>query len=217
MKILKLTIIILATIMLQNTSGFAQGIAINDDGTDANSSAMLDVKSNAGTQGFLLSRMTETQKDAIVSPATSLLIFQTDGSSGFYFYNGSEWLAVSNGIKSYSTIVIVEATSGMDNHICFVEETETFYRYESSGASFTDDNKYILSTNDGGTTRWLGITGKYNLLDKCLEAIVHLDATSGNATITDLNNIYYIDAASSVTTITIPDATNSNEGWFLGL
>ena len=31
------------------------------------------------------------QRAAIASPATGLLVFQTDGAIGFYFYNGSSW------------------------------------------------------------------------------------------------------------------------------
>jgi hypothetical protein len=38
--------------------------------------------------------MTETQRDAISSPATGLMIYQTDGTAGFYYYNGSSWANV---------------------------------------------------------------------------------------------------------------------------
>ena len=217
MKIFKFTIVILAALMLQNISIFAQGIAINDDGTDANSSAILDVKSSNGTQGVLMPRVTEAQKNAISSPATSLVVYQTDGISGFYFYNGTLWEKLSNNGKKYPTIAAAEAASGSDNDLCYVTETETYYRYEASASSYTDDNKYILSTNDGGDTRWFGVAGKFNLGDVALIEIEHLDATSGSASIVDFNEIYYIDAAATTTTVTIPDATITNEGWYLRL
>jgi hypothetical protein len=73
----------------------AQGVAINNSGTPAHSSAMLDV--SATNKGMLAPRMTMTQRDAISSPATGLLIFQTDGTQGFYYYNGTAWVAVSGG------------------------------------------------------------------------------------------------------------------------
>ncbi len=217
MKHIKLTLTILITVLLQATVSFSQGIAVNDDGSDADASSILDVKSAAGTQGFLLPRLTEAQKNAITSPATSLLIYQTDGTTGFYFYDGSSWTPVSSKIKSYTTVADAEAVSGTDNELCYVDETETFYKYEVTGSSYTDDNKYVLSTNDGGNTRWIGVAGQYNLGVLSLAPIIHLDATSGSATITDLNKIYYIEAAVSTTTITIPDATPANEGWFLRL
>ena len=47
-------------------------------------------------------RMTETQRDAISSPATGLMIYQTDGTVGFYYYNGSSWVEVAATSKTYS-------------------------------------------------------------------------------------------------------------------
>jgi hypothetical protein len=59
-------------------------------------SAALAVESTQ--QGILLPRMTLEERDSIENPATSLLIFQTDDTPGFYYYNGTEWvnLASSN-------------------------------------------------------------------------------------------------------------------------
>lgn len=48
-------------------------------------SAKLDIQST--TKGVLLSRMTQAQRNAISNPALGLLIFQTDGLQGFYYYN----------------------------------------------------------------------------------------------------------------------------------
>lgn len=55
-------------------------------------SAMLDVKSSS--QGMLIPRMTMEQRDAIVSPAVGLMIYQTNAPSGFYYYDGSGWTSV---------------------------------------------------------------------------------------------------------------------------
>ena len=54
-------------------------------------SAALTVESTQ--QGILLPRMTLEERDAIENPATSLLIFQTDDTPGFYYFNGSEWVS----------------------------------------------------------------------------------------------------------------------------
>jgi len=63
-------------------------------GTNApDASALLDVSSTS--KGVLIPRMTASQKSAISSPSTGLLIFQTDAPIGFYYYNGSSWISIS--------------------------------------------------------------------------------------------------------------------------
>jgi hypothetical protein len=52
----------------------------------------LDITSTTG--GLLVPRMTEDQRNIINSPsnpATGLMVYQTDGATGFYYYNGSSW------------------------------------------------------------------------------------------------------------------------------
>lgn len=62
-------------------------VAINTDGTAPDNSAMLDVKST--TRGLLAPRMTLAQRNAIVSPATGLMVYQTNGTPGYYFNSGT--------------------------------------------------------------------------------------------------------------------------------
>lgn len=70
-------------------TAWAQGVAINENGSASDGSAMLDVSST--TKGILIPRMTSTQRAAINTPATGLMVFQTDGTAGFYVYNGTGW------------------------------------------------------------------------------------------------------------------------------
>lgn len=56
-------------------------------------SAQLDV--NSTTKGFLLPRMTAQQRAAIANPAVGLLVFQTDGDVGLYYYDGKDWSIIS--------------------------------------------------------------------------------------------------------------------------
>ncbi len=77
--------------VLFSNTGFAQSLAINTDGTAANASSLLDVKST--DKGVLIPRMSKTERNAIATPATGLLIFQNAPDSiGFYYYGGSKWL-----------------------------------------------------------------------------------------------------------------------------
>ena len=55
-------------------------------------SSLLEVKSI--TKGVLIPQMTTGQRNAIGSPVQGLLIFQTDGTRGFYYYDGG-WKAVA--------------------------------------------------------------------------------------------------------------------------
>ncbi len=67
-------------------------VAINSTGADANPSAMLDVSSTTG--GLLVPRMTQQQRESISSPATGLMVFQTDNTKGFYYFNGMSWVNI---------------------------------------------------------------------------------------------------------------------------
>lgn len=73
-------------------------------------------------------------------------------------YTGS---GSGSGIDTYTTVALIEAASGSDNNLAYCVETETLYRYEATGSSYTDNNEDILSTGDGGDTRWIGVSGKY--------------------------------------------------------
>jgi len=68
-------------------------VAINDDGSAPDSSAMLDIKST--NKGLLLPRMNTVQISGISNPAAGLIVFNID-SSDFYGYNGSKWISIWN-------------------------------------------------------------------------------------------------------------------------
>lgn len=51
------------------------------------------------TGGILIPKMTEAERDAITTPATGLMIYQTDATAGFYHYDGSAWAAVGGSTK----------------------------------------------------------------------------------------------------------------------
>jgi hypothetical protein len=80
----------------------AQSVSISrDTNATPDLSALLDLQST--NQGMLAPRLTESQRDSILSPANGLLIYQTDEVSGFYFYNGLEWKAVGGQSRELSS------------------------------------------------------------------------------------------------------------------
>jgi regulator of replication initiation timing len=81
--------IFLSALLLFVSFAHAQSIAINTDGSVADASAVLDVKS--ANKGMLIPRMDLNARNLIGSPATGLIIYQTDNTPGFYFYNGTVW------------------------------------------------------------------------------------------------------------------------------
>ncbi len=68
-------------------------VGLNADGSTPEPSAMLDVKST--TRGFLAPRMTAAQRAAISTPATGLLVYQTDDIQGYYCFDGNVWAEIS--------------------------------------------------------------------------------------------------------------------------
>ena len=54
-------------------------------------SAMLDIRANGNHKGLLIPRITAAEKNSITAPAEGLIIYQTDGDAGFYFFNGQDW------------------------------------------------------------------------------------------------------------------------------
>jgi len=65
---------------------------------------MLDISSC--DKGVLIPRLTEIQRIGISAPAPGLIVFQTDGISGLYYYFGSEWLHLTEGMVNIQTNTI---------------------------------------------------------------------------------------------------------------
>jgi hypothetical protein len=84
---------LIITLALANTC-FAQSVAINNDGSNPDASAILDIKSSS--KGLLLPRMTTVQRTSIGSPAIGLKVFDTDTRT-FWFYNGTGWTEFAAG------------------------------------------------------------------------------------------------------------------------
>jgi len=75
--------------------------------TTPDNSSILELEST--TQGMLTPRMLESERDAIATPATGLLIYQTNNTPGFYYYNSTAWVPFG-GVDNDWTI----HTNGLD-------------------------------------------------------------------------------------------------------
>ena len=82
--------------------GFIQGtltaqVAINNDGSPPDSSAMLDIQGTTG--GLLIPRLTSYNRSLLTNAAKGLLIYQTDPPRGFYYNQGDaddiDWIRLS--------------------------------------------------------------------------------------------------------------------------
>lgn len=114
----------------------AQSVAINNDGSAPDDSAVLDLKSS--NQGVLVPRMTQANRNAITTPATGLMVFQTDNTPGFYFNAGTpeapNWQAVGGGGSTSSPTVVLDVectTAGNYNVGEAIIDVSGFPRYDN--------------------------------------------------------------------------------------
>lgn len=96
-KEIKLFLILLLLFIVQSSQS---QIAVNTDGSLADSSSILDVKSTS--QGLLLPRLSSAQRDAIPNPAIGLMIFNTD-TKIIEAFGGNTWTDL-NGEKTSRVI-----------------------------------------------------------------------------------------------------------------
>lgn len=73
--------------------------------TSPDGSAALQIQSTS--KGMLIPRMTQAQRQAISNPANGLMVYQTDGTPGFYFNAGTSgspnWVVITSGVMIPST------------------------------------------------------------------------------------------------------------------
>lgn len=68
-------------------------VVIGGSGVDDASAALIV---NSTTQGFLMPRMTSTQKNAIATPTTGLMVYDSTNTAPSY-YNGTSWVNLGTG------------------------------------------------------------------------------------------------------------------------
>jgi hypothetical protein len=87
----------------------AQSVAINNDGSTANASSILDVKSNS--KGVLIPRMTTVQRQGITNPAEGLMVYDRD-KKAFMYFDGVRWQMMVPGNSSLGAKREISAATG---------------------------------------------------------------------------------------------------------
>jgi len=144
----KITLLLL--ILLSTISGFSQ-VGINSDGSNPDNSSMLDIKSTS--KGILIPRMSQSERVAILSPANGLMVYQTNGTTGFYFYDGSSWVRLATGTEaSYTAGTGIGISNNTITNVS-PDQTVTLTAGGSTSITGTYPNFTISSTdnNSGGT------------------------------------------------------------------
>jgi uncharacterized protein (TIGR02145 family) len=148
MKIKSLFLIICSISVLIINEAFGQ-VGVNMDGTNPDASAMLDVKSTSA--GMLIPRMTAAQRIIIVSPAIGLLIYQTDGTAGFYYYNGMGWMFLGGREGGGSNMIDVDGNAYPTVRIGNQE-----WMAQNLHVTHYSNGDYIPNVTDN--TAWSGLT-----------------------------------------------------------
>ncbi|MEZ4777838.1 MAG: hypothetical protein R2786_00450 [Flavobacteriaceae bacterium] len=111
--------------------------------TSPDPSSELDISSTDG--GILIPRMTQANRNLIASPATGLMIYQTDNTSGFYYFDGSSWVIIGGGVDTQNTLdeAYDEGGAGLgrtitaDNGAVLVQGNDGFQNTGTFGAGAT--------------------------------------------------------------------------------
>ncbi|MEO1626888.1 MAG: hypothetical protein AAFV25_17170 [Bacteroidota bacterium] len=143
------------TLILCLSLGFSNlGIgqmAINSDGSQPDSSAMLDVSSI--DKGVLIPRMTSSQRNNINNPATGLMVYDTDQNS-FWYFDGTAWGPMDEQSPFNVNGGVIRANNF--NHDFLVGDNSTEY---SSGSGtkqkmFFDKSKGAFRAGEVNTDVW---------------------------------------------------------------
>jgi hypothetical protein len=122
-----------------------------------NASAMLDISSN--NKGLLIPRMTENEKAQIANPATGLLVWQTDGTPGFYYNAGTP-----QGPKWYM-LSVADATNWSINGNGNIDPSQNFIgTTNSQPIRFRINNRWAGSIDSAKGTYFGYLAGQNDAL-----------------------------------------------------
>lgn len=136
--------------------------------TNPDPSASLDVTST--TAGILVPRMTETQRLAVASPATGLLVYQNDNTNGFWFYDGTVWSSLSgsggNSGEFQSIGGIVQNTTNINNDNFVFGSSDL-----NNVAGYNDSNRMFFNKSKGAFRAGRALNGEWDDINVGLYSI----------------------------------------------
>jgi hypothetical protein len=126
-------------------------------------SAKLEVSST--DKGFLPPRMTSAQRVAISSPAAGLMVYQSDGTPGLYYYTGSSWIYIINSSTNVLPVANggtgVSTSTGSDNVVLSTSPTLETPTISSGNTQFP--SSIVINPTTNATSKraaiWMGNWG----------------------------------------------------------
>ncbi|MFZ4520787.1 MAG: hypothetical protein ACOYNC_03725 [Bacteroidales bacterium] len=146
--------LLIALSLLFCIGGMAQ-VGIKADNSLPDNSAMLDVQSS--NKGMLIPRMTGGQRAAIVNPVNGLMVYQTDGITGVYYFNSGIWQRVGESDGSETKI-----NAGTNVTVTGTGTVTNPYTINSGGGA--GSGHYIGELFGGGIVFWVDHTGQHGLI-----------------------------------------------------
>ena len=140
-------------------------VSVSTTGTNPDPSAMLDVQSTE--RGMLVPRMTTAQRTAIASPATGLLVFDTDSGS-FWYYDGNAWTELNTGNPTIlsdadgDTKIEVEASLDEDVIRLTARSIDAMNIGGAVGLIQIGTSNTPYATSGGDPTEWQSFTAPEN-------------------------------------------------------
>jgi hypothetical protein len=129
MKQLSIFTACLLVTLTTNLAAMAQSIGIGT--TTPAASAMLHI--NSTNKGLLIPRLTSAQRNAIVSPAAGLQVYDSNTNS-FWYYNNSNWIELgAGGGGSSSWVTNNNNISNTNNGNVGIGTSSPFYKLEVNG------------------------------------------------------------------------------------
>lgn len=177
-------ILLLMLLASSNLSVLSQTKNVGIGTDNPNASALLDLDVSNNTEfptkkGLLIPRVTEAQKNAISDPANGLIIYQTDGTFGFYYYDGSSWVKLTTATEANQYLPLaggsMTGTINMQNN--------TILNIGNAGTDFTTSGGLNLADAVSATRFTSTVptgTSPFTIASNTLVANLNADLLDGN-------------------------------------